>query len=39
MDNCVRMYHAVSDFEGSFKFTNDVKNMKWTFELLTVSGQ
>ena len=39
MDNCVQMYHTVSDFAGSFKFTNDVKNMKRTFELLIVSRQ
>ena len=29
------MYHIVSDFDSSFEFTNDVKNMKSTFELLS----
>ena len=31
------MYHTVSDFVVSFKFTNDVKNMKLTLELLIVN--
>ena len=33
------MYHTIPDFASSFKFKNDVKNMKLTFELLVVSGQ